>query len=356
MKQQIHKKKQLPQFATFNAVYCSGFFINDGTLVTTMCLLFEKVWLLNLLELVINFSKKFKIKLPEDIDINMELKPISPEAEDTDPLAELTPIQRQTAERYLYVADKFCEHYRQLLKEQVLCTDLYPDGELLQAELIKKGPPGGLNTYEVSRKSMTVVTGEDAVDKLDELISCGAVPLLSRKFGGPNSGATELRPKYLSTLLAMKAIELAVPRMKSAHPDIILEARERLKDFLPPFWGTMFRLSNDFRKRLEQGQALRDIELECEDYIDTNVRPALIELNRKLEMDRKNWFHKVLSLTAKETKLIIGKPPLSLANLVSTGLQLGANVALDIAQSDVASNEAGLTYLIELDKLLRKNI
>src|SRR5437868_12527301 len=111
MKQQKHKK-QLPQFATFNAVYCSGFFINDGTLVTTMCLLFEKVWLLNFLELAINFSKKFKLNLPEDIDAIMTIKPVSPDAEGIDPLAELIAIQRNTAKRYLYVADKFCEHYR----------------------------------------------------------------------------------------------------------------------------------------------------------------------------------------------------------------------------------------------------
>ncbi len=354
MKQQKHKK-QLPQFATFNAVYCSGFFINDSTLVTTMCLLFEKVWLLNMLELVINFSKKLKLNPPGDIVTSMTIKPVSPDVEGIDPLAELTAIQRNTAERYLYIADKFCEHYRLLLKEQILCTDLYPDGEIFQAELIKKGPPGGLNTYNVSRKPMTVTKGGDVVDKLDELVSRGAVPLLSRKFGKLDSSTSKLRPKYLSTLLAMKAVELAIPRMKSAHPNIILEARERLKDFLPPFWGTMFRLSNDFSKRLEQGQALRDIELECEDYVDTNVRPALIELNSKLEKDRKNWFHKILSLTAKETKLIIGRPPLSMADLVSSGLQLGANVALDIAQSDIASNEVGLTYLIELDKLIRKN-
>ncbi len=354
MNQQKHKKR-LPQFATFNAVYCSGFFIDNGALVTTMCLVFDKIWLLNLLELVIDFSKKFLIDDLQDYEGSIKIEPLSPDAKEEDPLTELTPIQRQTAEKYLYLAIQFCSKYSPLLREHILCTDLYPDGEIYDAKLVKKGPPGGKNTYEVSRKGMVVATGVDVVGKLDEFVSRRAVPLLSGKFGKLDSSASKLRPQYLSSLLAMKTVELTLPGMKSVHPEIILEARERLRDLLPPFWGTMLRLSTDFSKCLEQGQALHDIERECEDYIDTNVRPALIELNSKLEKDRKSWFHKILSLTAKETKLIIGKPPLTVADLVSSGLQLGANVALDIAQSDTALHEPGLTYLIELDKLIRKS-
>jgi hypothetical protein len=124
MKQQKHKK-QLPQFATFNAVYCSGFFIDNGALVTTMCLVFDKIWLLNLLELVIDFSKNFRIDL-QDYEGGIRIEPLSPNAERADPLAGLTPIQRRTAERYLYVAMQFCLNYSSLLREQILCTDLYP--------------------------------------------------------------------------------------------------------------------------------------------------------------------------------------------------------------------------------------
>jgi len=353
MKQQKHKKP-LPQFATFNAVYCSGFFIDNGALVTTMSLVFDKIWLLNLLELVIDFSKNFRINL-QNYESGIKIEPQSPDAEGKDPLAELTPIQRQTAERYLYLAMQFCLKYSPLLREHILCTDLYPDGEIFDVKLVKKGPSGGKNTYNLSQKSMIVATGEDVVDKLDELVSRRAVPLLGGKFGKLDSSTSKLRPKYLSSLLAMKDVELTLPGMRSAHPEIILEARERLSDLLPPFWGIMLRLSTDFSKHLKEGQSLHDLERACEDYIDTNVRPALIELNSKLEKDRKSWFHKILSLTAKETKLIIGKPPLTIADLVSSGLQLGANVALDLAQNETISQEAGLTYLIELDKLIRKS-
>lgn len=354
LRQQKHEKR-LPNFATFNAVYCSGFFVDNGTLVTTMCLLFDRAWLLNHLDLVTDFSKKFRFHQQVDLPFDgMKIEPVSPNATDSDPLASLTLVQRETAMRYLYVANQFCMRYRGLLREHVLCTDLYPDGEVFNVELIEKGLPGRKNKYQVSEKSMRVISGEGIVEELDTLVSRGAVPLLSGRIGKLSLSTPRLSPKYLSSLLAMKAVELALPQMKHAHADTILEAREKLRDFLPPFWATMFRLSTDFRGRIEQGQSLHDIERECDDFIDTTIRPTLIELNNKLEKDRKSWFHKILSTTAKETKLMIAKPPLTMAGLVSSGLQLGANITLDVAQGESASNEAGLTYLIELDKLTRK--
>ena len=87
----------------------------------------------------------------------------------------------------------------------------------------------------------------------------------------------------------MKAVALTLPTMKPANSETILEAREQLRDLLPPFWGAMFKLSTYFKEHLEQGSPLQDIDQECEDYIDATVRPALIELNSKLNKERKEF-------------------------------------------------------------------
>jgi hypothetical protein len=354
------QEKQLPQFATFNAAYCSGFFIDDDTLVTTMCLLFEKIWLLNHVDLIIEFAKKFQIQLEpqEGVQINFKNANTSP-LEPNYPFAALTPEQQETVLQYIFLSWDFCKRYPELLKEQVLNTEL--DASLTAnpdiTDIIDNLQPG-LNTITIPASlGFQVTYGTDSVEELNELISQGAVPLLSRgKFGKLVSSTPNLRPttKYLSSLLAMKAVSLTLPTMKPANSETILEARERLRDFLPPFWGAMFKLSTHFKEHLEQGSPLHDIEQECEYYIDATVRPSLIELNSKLNKDKKSWFHKILGTTAKETKQIIGKPPLTVAGLVSTGLQLGANVALDIAQDESGSQEdSSLTFLIELDKLIR---
>lgn len=292
-----------------------------------------------------------------------------------DPFTELTPEQHETVFNYLWLAYDFCERYSELFKAHVLNTELdasieessdIPDiKEILPR--IKKNPDitdikeilDSWITKPVTIQALLKVRlkgGKDIVGELDELISQGAVPLLSTgKINKLVSSTPSFRlsTKYLSSLLAMKAVALTLPAMKPTNSETILEARERLRDLLPPFWGAMFKLSTNFTEHLKQGMRLSDIEHECEDYIDATVRPALIELNSKLKKDRKSWFHKILSTTAKETKLIIGKPPLTVAGLVSTGLELGANVMLDMAQNESTLQDTSLIFLIELDKMIR---
>src|SRR5947207_1954328 len=95
------QEKQLPQFATINAAYCSGFFIDDDTLVTTMCLLFDKIWLLNHIDLVIEFAKKFRIQLELLEGVKFNFNAVTPSIELNDPFAALNPEQYQTVLNYI---------------------------------------------------------------------------------------------------------------------------------------------------------------------------------------------------------------------------------------------------------------
>ena len=243
------QEKQLPQFATLNAAYCSGFFIDDDTLVTTMCLLFEKIWLLNHVDLIIEFAKQFRIQLEFLKGVRINFKDVDPSPiEFNYPFAALTPEQHETVLSYMFLSWNFCKRYSELLKERVLNTELEASFTVNTdftdlMESIMEGLESGRKTITISIPAslgFKVTHGTDIVEELDELISQGAVPLLSRgKFGKLVSSTPNLRPttKYLSSLLAMKAVALTLPTMKPANSETILEARERLRDLLPPFGG-----------------------------------------------------------------------------------------------------------------------
>lgn len=355
------KKETKSSFESFEGVYCSGFFVENPSLVTAMCLLFEKIHILNHLEYVINFSKKFRFVFPQEpppfIHEEVYLKPVSPEDEEENPFHNLAPEERQTAKIYLLLASRFVRYYSPLFGE-VLHSSIFPSSEVFDVQLVKKGLLGKKNLYRVKMNPLVVSTG--SLNELDNLISRGAVPVLDKYRVGANRSSDEtLRPRYLASLLAMKSVELILPQTKPADGKTILEARERLKDYLPPFWSSMLKLSIEFKARLNEGTSALDLERECEDIIDTTVRPALIDLNQELLKERKNWFHKIITPVAKGLKVMVGKPPVTTADLISSGLALGANVTLDVAdqirKANAISQESGLTFLLELEKFMRKD-
>lgn len=354
----MSNEKTTARFDSFEGVYCSGFFIPDPSVLTAMCLLFEKIHVLNHLEYVIDFSKRFDFVLPKELKLpEVVLESKEPlEEEHEDPLSGLTSEQRRTAVAYLWFAGTFFMKHSHLVGE-VFQSSLFPKGEVFDVQLVKKGRPGQNNWYRVTLNPMEVSTG--GLQELDTLVSQGAIPILGKHdIGSARPSYELLTARYLASLLAMKSTELVLPQTKAAGEETILEARERLKDYLPPFWSSMLRLSVAFRARLNEGMAAPDLERECADIIDTAVRPALIDLNQKLLKERRNWFYKIITPVAKGVRVMIAKPPLTTADLVSSGLAVGANVALDVAEemrkTGAVPQESGLTLLLELDRLVRK--
>jgi hypothetical protein len=197
------------------------------------------------------------------------------------------------------------------------------------------------------------------LEELDYLISRGAIPVLDRHHAGSRAlDKGSLTSRYLASLLAMKSVELVLPQTKAANAETILEARERLRDYLPPFWSSMLKLSREFKSRIREGMPAVDLQRECGEIIDTVVRPALIDLNQKLLKERRNWFYKIITPVARGLKLMVGRPPLTTADLISSGIAFGTNVAIDVSEQmlkvNKVSQEAGLTFLLELEKLREK--
>jgi hypothetical protein len=356
----VTERNPKASFESFEGVYCSGFFVTDPSLLTAICLLFDKVHILNHLEYVIDFSKKFRVVFPKGSKLlhqEVKLEPMSPDAEE-EPFSTLTPEQRRTANAYLLLATQFLVYYAPLFGE-VFHSGLRPDDEVMDVKLIKRGVAGKKNLYRVTVKPLIVGMGEGALEELDGLISCGAIPILGKYHAGSRALDKEsLTSRYLASLLAMKSVELVLPRTKAANAETILEARERLRDYLPPFWSSMLKLSREFKSRVREGMPAVDLQRECGEIIDTVVRPALIDLNQKLLKERRNWFYKIITPAARGLKVMVGRPPLTTADLISSGIALGTNVAIDVAEQmrkvNAVSQESGLTLLLELEKLTRE--
>jgi len=345
------------QLAKFEGVFCSGFFIPDQAMVTALALLFEKVHFLNQLEYVIELSKSYNIESPNiDRVVQVSLTPLDPSVKE-DPLDPLTPRQKRTVHTYLYLSDQFFMRNALLFPEVFHCS-LLSKGEVLSVKLIKKRVEGELNLYEVKKNSLRVCTG--AQGELNQLISEGKIPIVGGIVPATSSqGKESFSATQIATALAIKSVVMILPGTKGVEGQTILEARERLKDHLPPFWATMLKLSAELSERLDVKSDEKELQREVDHAISTIVRPALIELVTKLEKERKQWFYRILSPLAKGLRILAGKPPFDLASLISSSLTLGADVGLNVAKQlrkvEALKQDSGLTYIIELHKVLNQS-
>jgi hypothetical protein len=340
------------KLTSFEGVLCSGFLVPDQAIVTALALLFEKVHFLNQLEYVIKLSKHYRIEHSEfDRVGGLALKRSDNETQSAinedieDPLRDLSPERRRTVETYLWLSDGFFMDNAQLFPEVFSCS-LLPKGKVLSTTLVKKGKKGELNTYKVTKNPLAVTTGGEG--ELAKLLNEGRVPI----FAGlvpetAQRGGTEFSPTAIAT-----------PATASAESEVILEARERLRDHLPLFWSSMLKLSVELTQRLHGGVDEQRLRKEVDNAIATTVRPALIELVCKLEKERKMWFYRILSPLAHGLRVLVGKPPTDLADLLSKSLILGADVSMDVAKQlrkvDALKQDSGLAYVIELHKLMDK--
>jgi len=288
----------------------------------------------------------------------IEIEPVDSEGEEKDPLSGLTAQQKRTARAYLALVDRFTGNYHDLFGS-VISSSLLPDDEVFDVKLVKKGVKGKLNLYEVKKKPLYVSMG--GLEELDTLIAQGLIPVVGKHHARVKGQAENIEKGavFLASILATTSVKLVLPQTKLAKGETILEARERLKDYLPPFWASMLKLSIELRRRMIEGIPLADLERESADIFHSIVRPSLIELNQKLIKERKNWFHKIITPVAKGLTAMIARPPVTTMDLVSAGITLGANITIDTAEQfkkiKATSQDSGLAYLIQLDEFVRKS-
>lgn len=337
----------------FRAVYCSGAFIPDPAAVVALSLLFEKVHLPNNVEVIRQFVTKYRFTSPEK-EYSASMKVESSEGED--PFSDLTESQQETAKRYIISSMRFAHAHSELFGA-IFESELFPENKVVDVQLIKKGGAGELNKYRVTYSNQAVLSGGDD-EYFPNLIERGYVPVIGRyHHASPFAGKPdEATAKQLAALLAMKSIQMVLPRTQGAHPELILEARDRLSDQLPPFWSSMLKASVELKKVIAQSKTHYDVEREATDLVDRTIRPAVIDLAAKLESDRKDWFYKILSPVRSGLRLLVGNPPLTQQQLLTSSLVLASDTCVSIAENmrsiESLKREAGLSYLLDLSDIL----
>ena len=352
------KAKELSRrLSSFEGVYLSGFFMINPALMTSMSLLFEKIYLPNQLELVIELSKKIRfsgniLKQGEDVVIErVDSDLIIP---NENPLENLTHPQQQTVKEYLALAHQFCIHNYKLFPT-IFETDLLKNGEIFDVKLVEEGKNGKLNTYNVKVNPLQVTT--DSIHELEGRLRKGGVPIIG--IGEPNANLklNKVSDRGIAALIAMQSIEMLLPAMKAVEPEIILEARDKLSNHLPLFWSTMLKFSKEGKNIIQKAETEEEIIVECRNLVDTTVRPILIDINEKIIKEKKNWFYKILSPLGNSLKLIVGKPNLTNFDLLSTSIGVATDTGLDFIKHkrklDELKDEAGLTYLLKLGDVIK---
>lgn len=352
------KAKELSKkLSSFEGAYLSGFFMMNPAMVTAMSLLFEKIYLPNQLEIVIELSKKYQIETTIDKNMKMTFERVADNNEIIveNPLENLSPLQQRTAQEYLILAHQFCIRHHELFPT-VFQTELLEDNNVFDVELIKKGENGALNTYRVQTKPLQVTM--EGLHELEKKLKNGSVPIVGLGELNLNTVKIENIPdSSIAALIAMQSIEMLLPATKGVKPQIILEAREKLSDHLPQFWSVMLKFSVDGKKIIQNAKTIEEATKECRNLVDTTIRPVLIDLNEKIIKEKKNWFHKILSPVGNTMKLLVGKPNLTNLDLLTTSMSLATEVGIDYVNHKRKLNqlkdEAGLTYLLKLGEHIK---
>ena len=115
-------------------------------------------------------------------------------------------------------------------------------------------------------------------------------------------------------------------------------------------------MSRDLRSRIDDDVTSDDLQAAVKDLVDDTVRPALIELKHKMELERKQWFFRILSPIQKGLRLLVGNPPLTQQQLLTNAMVLGSDIAMagagHVQQIEALKNSSGLTMLLEADQII----
>ena len=93
--------------------------------------------------------------------------------------------------------------------------------------------------------------------------------------------------------------------------------------------------------------------------MDDTVRPALLDLKRKIGLDRKSWFYRILSPVSNEIRLLAGNPQMTRGQVLTSALALAVDVAMSVSphsrEIDSLKHDSGLTMVLEAEKMFAED-
>lgn len=167
----------------------------------------------------------------------------------------------------------------------------------------------------------------------------------------------KIETKHLTSIIAEECINIALPECHEVYAEEILEAREKLNDLLVPFRFSMQKLTSSLRSNIKDAKDIIDVKQEAKIYAQSNVEPALYELQRKIELDRNKLivkiFGKVLGWVPLIANSFIAPTPDKVYSAMAKAYGDVSSLT-ENAQDIAISREPGISYLLGVNKIQRK--
>lgn len=109
----------------------------------------------------------------------------------------------------------------------------------------------------------------------------------------PIFSKANLNVRQLTSVLAEKCFEVAVPQCRAVEAEELLELRRKLADVLIPYRMALQRLSTRLRDGLKEEVSMADLRKEAKFLAESEVEPAVYELREKIERNLNGLILKV---------------------------------------------------------------
>ncbi len=159
--------------------------------------------------------------------------------------------------------------------------------------------------------------------------------------------------KLQAVVLAIQSLDIAIPAIAEISDEDILKARDQLSEQLAPFRRSMLALAPMVREGIQSGASLPDMHKEARYIVETNVAPALHELQDRLAKEKGRFWRKLI---LKGSTVI----PKFVLNWTTKGALLAAidslgdakDLALEVMGREALlsslKSEGGLGYLLSV--------
>lgn len=199
--------------------------------------------------------------------------------------------------------------------------------------------------------------------RLENSLWCAAaserydLPLVGcSKYEITDSSVVKSDIQKLSTILALKTINLCLPSLRECTPHEILEVRDELKDYLNPFWRHMKRLSFQLNLLINEHESnkIEDINHEAEFLIQSLIVPNIEQLNEVIEQENRTFFRNIFRKTINSTTIVakIFDPTETYSKWDLIGK--GIHGIMDINESNLekCDKRSAIAYLIKIPKTI----
>ena len=167
--------------------------------------------------------------------------------------------------------------------------------------------------------------------------------------------------QFQAVALAVRSLEIALPSIADLTDEDILRARDDLKEQLAPFRRSMLTLAPTLRDGMKSGASLAEIYKEASYIVETNVSPALFELQDRLSKEKgRFWRRLILESSAVVPKFVVSWTTKGALSAAINSIGDVKDLALDVMEHErlltSLKSQGGLGYLLSVaDNLSTKS-